>query len=101
MSEKGMRPEFPLGEDGSMGEHVARPDSTLLTPFLSVIESPTPAERTVLLLQEALGCDRTEVASLVGGSEADCSRIAGRAKRSVVARRPRFENASGRDKDPW
>jgi RNA polymerase sigma-70 factor (ECF subfamily) len=100
MSEEGMLPESSAGEGGSMEEYVARLDSSLSTAFLLVMESLTPAERTVLLLQKVFGYDRTEVAFLVGESEADCSRIAGRAKRSAVARRPRFENASGRKEDP-
>jgi hypothetical protein len=101
MSEEGMLPESPAGEGGSMEEYLARVDSSLSTAFLLVMESLTPAERTVLLLQKVFGHDRTEVPSLVGESEADCSRIARRAKMSVVARRPRFENASGRKEDPW
>lgn len=100
MSEEGMPPESPADEGGSVEEYVVRLDSSLSTAFLSVMESLTPAERTVLLLRKVFGFDLTEVASLVGESEADCSRIAGRAKRSAVARRPRFEYPSEREEVP-
>jgi len=101
MSEEGVLPESPVGEGGSMEEHEARPDSSLATAFLLVMESLTPAQWTVLLLQKASGCDRSEVPSLVDESEADCFRIARCAKMSTVDRRYRFENASGRKEDPW
>ena len=97
MSEEGMPPESPADEGGSTEEYVVRLDRSLSTAFLSVMESLTPVERTILLLQEVFGYDRTEVAFLVGESEADCSRKAERAKRSVVARRPRFEDPSERE----
>src|SRR3712207_5031032 len=101
MSEEGVLPESPAGEGGSMEEHEARPDSSLATALLLVMESLTPAGWTVLLLQKASGCDRPEVPSLVGESEADCFRIARCAKMSTVDRRYRFENASGWKEDPW
>jgi hypothetical protein len=101
MSEEGVLPESPAGEGGSMEEYEARPDSSLATAFLLVMESLTPAGPTVLLLQKAFGYDRPEVPSLAGEIEADCFRIARCAKMSTVDRRPRFENASGRKEDPW
>jgi RNA polymerase sigma-70 factor (ECF subfamily) len=84
-----------------MEEYVARLDSSLSTAFLLVMGSLTPAERMVLLLQKVFGYGHTEVASLVGESETNCFRLFRRAKRSAVARRPRFENASDRKEDPW
>ena len=100
MNEEGMPPIAPAVEDEST-EHATRLEGSLSTAFLSVIDSLTFAERTALLVQQVFGYDLTEVASLVGESEADCCRIAGRAKRSVVARRPLFENSSGRKEHPW
>lgn len=83
-----------------MEEHVARLDSSLSAAFLSVMESLTPAERTVFLLRKVFAFDHTEVAFFVGESETTCSRLVRRAKRSVVARRPRFENWSERKEEP-
>jgi DNA-directed RNA polymerase specialized sigma24 family protein len=100
MSEEGMPPASSAGEDGSMEGHVPRLESSLSAAFLSVMESLTPAERTVFLLQKASGFDHTKVAFFVGESEASCSRLVRRAKRSVVARRPRFENWSERKEEP-
>lgn len=101
MSEEGMPPETPASEGGPTEECVARLDRSLSKAFLLVMGSRTPAERRVLLLQKVFGYDRTEVASRVGESEADCSRMVRRAKRSVVTRRARFEDASERKEDPW
>lgn len=93
-------PEHPAGEREPVEEYVDRLDSSLSTAFLSVVKSLTPTERPVLFLRKVFGYGLTEVASFVGESEANCSRIAGRAKRSVVAWRPRFESAFERKEDP-
>jgi RNA polymerase sigma-70 factor (ECF subfamily) len=80
-------------EEGSQVEQATDLDDSLSMAFLVLLESLTPVERAVFLLREVFGYDYAEVASLVGKSEANCRQIARRAKRSVEARRPRFESS--------
>ena len=64
---------------------------TLSMGFLILLESLTPVERAVFLLREVFGYEYSEVAEIVGRSEANCRQIALRARKHVEARRPRFE----------
>ena len=68
-------------------------DGTLSMAFLVLMESLTPVERAVFLLREVFGYEYAEVAALVGKSEDNCRQISRRARRSVAARRPRFESS--------
>ena len=68
-------------------------DDSLSMAFLVLLESLTPVERAVFLLREVFDYDYTEIASLVGKSEANCRQISRRARQSVAARRPRFESS--------
>ena len=68
-------------------------DESLSMAFLVLLESLTPTERAVFLLREVFDYDYTEVSRIVHKSEANCRQIARRARRSVAARRPRFERS--------
>jgi RNA polymerase sigma-70 factor, ECF subfamily len=68
-------------------------DESLSMAFLVLLESLTPTERAVFLLREVFGYDYPEIARIVDKSEANCRQISRRAKRSVAARRPRFESS--------
>jgi RNA polymerase sigma-70 factor (ECF subfamily) len=92
-------PEPLADQGGSVEECVARLDCSRSTAFLLVLESLTPAERAIFLPQKVFGYDLAEVTSLVDESETNCSQIVRRAKRSVVARWPRFKNSSEREED--
>lgn len=69
-------------------------DETLSMAFLVLLERLTPVERAVFLLREVFDYDYGEVAHIVGKSEANCRQIARRARKSVAARRPRFETSA-------
>ncbi len=64
---------------------------SLSMAFLVVLETLSPVERAVFLLHDVFGYDFAEVASIVGKSEPNCRQLAGRARRHVEARRPRFD----------
>lgn len=64
---------------------------SLSMAFLVLLESLTPVERAVFLLHDVFGYDFTEIAGIVGKSEANCRQLARRARGYVEARRPRFE----------
>ncbi len=68
-------------------------DESLSMAFLVLLESLSPTERAVFLLREVFDYEYEEVSRLVGKSEANCRQIARRARRSVAARRPRFESS--------
>ncbi|HEX2739686.1 MAG TPA: RNA polymerase sigma-70 factor [Rubrobacter sp.] len=68
-------------------------DDSLSMAFLVLLESLTPVERAVFLLREVFAYDYSEIATLVGKSEANCRQVARRARQSVAARRPRFESS--------
>ncbi len=66
---------------------------SLSLAFLVLLESLSPVERAVFLLHEVFRYPYDEVARMVGKSEANCRQIAGRARRHVEERRPRFDAA--------
>ncbi len=80
------------GKDSDVAD-AAVLDETLSMAFLVLLESLTPVERAVFLLREVFDYDYAEIASLVGKSESNCRQIARRARKSVAARRPRFESS--------
>jgi RNA polymerase sigma-70 factor (ECF subfamily) len=64
---------------------------SLSMAFLVLLETLTPQERAVFLLHEVFGYSFTEIATVIGKSEANCRQIAGRARKHVEGRRPRFD----------
>ena len=82
----------PLLEDQEIAGK-ADLDDSLSMAFLVLLESLTPVERAVFLLREVFDYDYSEIANLVGKSEANCRQVARRARQSVAARRPRFESS--------
>lgn len=81
-------PEPIVEEDPS---DLALLDESLSLAMLVVLETLTPAERTVFVLHDAFGLDFDEVAGIVGRSQAACRQLASRARRHVHERRPRFD----------
>lgn len=59
--------------------------------FLVVLESLSPLERAVFVLREAFGFPYAEIAATLERSEAAVRQLAGRARRHVEERRPRFD----------
>jgi RNA polymerase sigma-70 factor, ECF subfamily len=59
--------------------------------FLLVLERLTPVERAVFLLREAFDYTFAEIAEVVDKTPDNCRQIAARARRHVIAEKPRFE----------
>jgi RNA polymerase sigma-70 factor (ECF subfamily) len=58
--------------------------------FLVLLERLTPAERAVFLLREVFDYSYPEIAQILGKHEAACRQLLSRAKKLLVAERPRF-----------
>jgi RNA polymerase sigma-70 factor (ECF subfamily) len=61
--------------------------------FLLLLERLNPVERAVFLLHDVFGYEFTDIADIVGKSEANCRQIAVRARRYIEDRKPRFESS--------
>jgi RNA polymerase sigma-70 factor, ECF subfamily len=59
--------------------------------FLVMLEKLGPLERAIFLLREVFDYDYTEIATIVGKSEANCRQILHRAHQHLGQRRPRFD----------
>ncbi|MGW0084729.1 RNA polymerase sigma-70 factor [Streptomyces sp. NPDC003393] len=59
--------------------------------MLVVLESLSPLERAVFVLREAFGYPYAEIAALLDRGEAAVRQLAGRARRHVEERRPRYD----------
>ena len=64
---------------------------SLTMAFLVLLESLTPVERAAFLLHEVFDYDYTEIAGMIGKTEASCRQMVHRAKERITARRRRFE----------
>ncbi|WP_086793760.1 RNA polymerase sigma-70 factor [Streptomyces thermovulgaris] len=71
-------------------ERAVLADSVSLA-VLVVLETLSPLERAVFVLREAFGYPYAEIAGLLGRSESAVRQLAGRARRHVEERRPRYE----------
>lgn len=82
---------------GSDPLEIIRVDESLSMAFLVMLERLTPAERAVFLLREIFEYEYTEIAAVLGESEANCRQILHRARQHVRKMRPRV-NISPRKK---
>ena len=71
-------------------EQVVLADSVSLA-VLVVLESLSPLERAVFVLREAFGYPFADIAAMLDRAEPAVRQLAGRARRHVDERRPRFE----------
>ncbi|MFD8970314.1 RNA polymerase sigma factor SigJ [Streptomyces sp. NPDC059568] len=71
-------------------ERAVLADSVSLA-VLVVLESLSPLERAVFVLREAFGFPFAEIAAVLDRSEAAVRQLAGRARRHVEERRPRYD----------
>jgi RNA polymerase sigma-70 factor, ECF subfamily len=76
-------------ETGDPEKRVDMQESISLA-FLVLLEQLQPFERAVFLLREVFGYDFTEIATMLGKSEAACRRSFSRARLHLRAHRPRF-----------
>jgi RNA polymerase sigma-70 factor, ECF subfamily len=65
---------------------------SLSTAFLVLLERLTPTQRAAFLLREIFGFEYSDVASMLGTSEANARQLVRRAKQQVAAERPRFSS---------
>ncbi|MGH3314256.1 MAG: RNA polymerase sigma-70 factor [Streptomyces sp.] len=86
----------PLATDALSGPVPDTADRVVLAESVSlallvVLESLSPLERAVFVLREAFGFPYAEIAVALDRNEAAVRQLAGRARRHVTERRPRFE----------
>jgi len=66
---------------------------------LVVLESLSPLERAVFVLREAFGYPYADIAAMLDRGEAAVRQLAGRARKHVEERRPRYDVDPGRRRD--
>ncbi|HYY99952.1 MAG TPA: RNA polymerase sigma factor SigJ [Candidatus Binatia bacterium] len=66
-------------------------DESVSVAMLVVLETLSPAERTVFVLHDVFGFEFEEIAAIVDRTPAACRQLASRARRHVQERRPRFD----------
>lgn len=77
-----------------VGEERAPPDSESISmAFMLLLESLSPLERAVFLLQQVFDYSHAEIAAIIGTSEAASRQALSRAKRQLKAKRPRFASS--------
>jgi len=79
-------------------ERVVLTESVSLA-VLVVLESLSPLERAVFVLREAFGFPYAEIATALDRGEPAVRQLAGRARRHVAERRPRFEVDPAQQRD--
>lgn len=90
-------PEPIVTGPGSDPLEIIRIDESLSMSFLILLERLTPVERAVFLLREVFEYEYSEIAAVLGQSQANCRQILRRARQHVNLLRPRFK-ASQRKK---
>jgi RNA polymerase sigma-70 factor, ECF subfamily len=76
-----------------------RIDESLSMAFLVLLERLTPVERAVFLLREVFEYEYSEIAAVLGQSEANCRQILRRARQHVSSMRPRFKASARKQSD--
>jgi RNA polymerase sigma-70 factor, ECF subfamily len=92
-------PEPIITGPGSDPLEIIRVDESLSMAFLVMLERLTAIERAVFLLREVFEYEYSEIAAVLGQSEANCRQILSRAKQHVSAIRPRFKTSSQKNSD--
>ena len=72
---------------------LAEDADSLSMAFLLLLERLTPVERAAFLLHDVFGYEYSEIAGIIGKSEANCRQLAARARRHVADGRPRFDTS--------
>jgi RNA polymerase sigma-70 factor (ECF subfamily) len=84
-------PEPVVSREVPSPEGIMETASDVSIAFLTVLERLAPEERSAFLLREVFDFEYTEVAQMLGKSEATCRQIVHRAKERVREGRPRFQ----------
>lgn len=87
-------PEPLVTDPKSDPSHVLRVDESLSIAFLVLLERLTSIERAVFLLREIFEYEYSEIATILGQSEANCRQILRRARQHLSESRPRFRAPS-------
>ncbi|OKI01948.1 RNA polymerase subunit sigma-24 [Streptomyces sp. CB02923] len=85
-------------ESADTAERAVLAESVTLA-VLVVMESLSPLERAVFVLREAFGYPYAEIAAVLERGEAAVRQLAGRARRHVEERRPRFDVDPAQQRD--
>ena len=83
-------PEPLLTDTGPTPSDRVELEESLTFAFLLLLQSLSPRQRAVFILREVFRTPTSEVADILGTSEANCRQILTRARVQVKARRPRF-----------
>lgn len=92
-------PEPIITGSGSDPLELMRVDESLSMAFLVMLERLTPVERAVFLLREIFEYEYTEIATILGQSEANCRQILRRARQHLSAMRPRFKASPSKKRE--
>jgi RNA polymerase sigma factor (sigma-70 family) len=84
-------PWLPEPLVGPVDEDPAVRAESVSMALMVVLETLTPLERAVFVLHEVFGYAHTEIAEILGRSDAAVRQVAHRAREHVHARRPRYE----------
>jgi RNA polymerase sigma-70 factor, ECF subfamily len=79
----------PLVTEPNDPQQSAALAETLSMAFLVMLESCTPQERAALLLRQVFDYEYSEIAPMLGKSEAACRQLVSRAKQRITAQRHR------------
>lgn len=79
----------PIVTDADSADHAVRGETVSLA-MMVVLESLSPLERAVFVLNEAFGYRHTEIADVIGRTPAAVRQLAKRARTQVGQRRPRY-----------
>lgn len=80
----------PIRTEGDEAIDVVETAESISQAFLVVLESLSPLERAVHLLHDVFDYTHEEIAGIIGRDAATCRKLLERARKDLVARRPRF-----------
>jgi RNA polymerase sigma-70 factor, ECF subfamily len=92
-------PEPILTDPNSDPLKTLKIDESLSMAFLVILERLTPIERAVFLLHEVFSYKHTEIAEILGQSEANCRQVLRRARQHVGAVGRRFKTSPQENTD--
>jgi RNA polymerase sigma-70 factor (ECF subfamily) len=88
-----------LGESLPDSSERALLDESVTLAMLVVMESLSPLERAVFVLREAFGFPYAEIGAMLDRSDEAVRQLAGRARRHVTQRKPRYDVDSAEQRD--
>ena len=80
-----------LTDSGATPVERAEIHESLALAFIKLLEQLTPLERAIFLLRDVFDYDYAEIAAIFEREESACRQLFSRAKKHIVAARPRFK----------